>query len=168
MALRVAAGEAGAAGVVLAGGVEEVDMVLVLVSLGSRIILRGIGCVSRSVCIGLSVCVSVCVIVIAWVTVAACLGVSITGAVPKIAFGFGLCGVVGVLSVLLGGPRIAVGFCLTVVVIGVVGTGTSLGLVCRGGGSLVRILYRKLVPFNHWASISVSSGPVYPGSLGSL
>ena len=59
---------------------------------------------------------------------AACLGVSITGAVPKIAFGFGLCMVVDILSVLLGGPKIAVGFCLTVVE--VIGT-ASLGLVCR-------------------------------------
>ena len=56
VALRAAAAEAGAAGVVLAEqGAEGVGMVLVLVSLGSRVIFRGIGCVSRSVCIGLFV-----------------------------------------------------------------------------------------------------------------
>ena len=35
------------------------------------------------------------------------------------------------------------------------GTVVVWGLVCRGGGSFVLILYRKLVLFAHCASISV-------------
>ena len=54
-----------------------------------------------------------------------CLGVSITGAVPKIALGLGLCVVAVIVSVFLGDPKTAEGFCLT----GAGGGRASLGLV---------------------------------------
>ena len=96
------------------------------------------GC--TSVIVGLSGTEGVCSLNVV------CLGVFITGGFPKkdVTFGLGV--------VIVG-----------VVVVGVVGVGVVVcvvGLVCSGGGSLVRILYRKCVPFLHWASISVEAGPV--------
>ena len=59
------------------------------------------------------------------------------------------------------------GFCTSgeagvaaVVAGGGMGLGVSIGRVCSGGGSAVRILYRKLVLFSHCSSIKVLAGPV--------
>ena len=59
-----------------------------------------------------------------------CLGVRTTGGSPKVA----------VMRILSGGGREVV-----VGVVGVVGVGVGVGLVCRGGGSCVGILCRMLV-----------------------
>ena len=84
------------------------------------------------------------------------LGVSTTGAVPNVTLGL----------VLVVGDAGEAGVAVPVDVGG--GRAVPGGRVCSGGGSCVLILYKKLVPFRHWVSISDISGPMYPDSLGSL